>query len=183
MTAPGKKRGPRRATPGHLENAALHYLERFATSVQNLRRVLMRKVERSAHFHGTDAEEGRARVEDLITRFETAGLLDDAAYARARAESLHRRGNSARVIRAKLRRKGVAGDDLEGALAALGADAGEPELEAARTFARRRRLGPFGAKSPSADDREKHLAALARAGFSYDVARRVVDGETADEFD
>ena len=59
---PGKgrkpSRGPRRITPSYLENAALFYLERYATSVAHFRRVLMNKVRRSARFHGTDVEEG-----------------------------------------------------------------------------------------------------------------------------
>ena len=77
MTTKRKRRGPRKATPKHLENAALHYLGRFASSAANLKRVLMRKVQRSAHFHGTDADEGRAMVERLVTRFARAGLIDD----------------------------------------------------------------------------------------------------------
>ena len=86
---PGRrKRGrrcPRKATDTSLGNAALHYLGRYATSSWNLRRVLMRKVERSARFHGTDREAGAAVVDRLIARYEDSGLLDDGAYAEARA--------------------------------------------------------------------------------------------------
>ncbi len=175
-----KKKTPRKATPKYLENAALYYLGRFATSAENLKRVMMRKVMRSASHHGTDAEEGKALVEDMIGRFMASGLLDDAAYAKSRAESLHRRGNSARVIRGKLRQKGVGDDDIASALEALGddlEDGEDPELAAAVTLAKRRRLGPYFNGTAADDTREKHLAALARAGFSYDIARRVVDGD------
>ena len=41
-----QRKPPRKATAASLENAALYYLERFATSSENLRRVLMRRVER-----------------------------------------------------------------------------------------------------------------------------------------
>lgn len=185
----GRARGPRKATPKHLENAALHYLGRFASSAENLRRVLMRKVQRSAHFHGTDADEGRAEVDHLVERFLRAGLVDDAVYAAARAASLHRRGASKRLITARLREKGVAAETIEGALASLDAEAADAELAAAVTLARRRRLGPFRAKprpqdrKRAAKERELALAALARAGFSYDVARRVVDAASADELE
>ncbi len=175
-----KKKAPRKATPEYLDNAALYYLSRFATSAANLKRVMMRKVMRSAGHHGTDAEEGKAHIEDMIGRFRTSGLLDDAAYAKSRAEGLHRRGNSARVITGKLRQKGVGDDDIRAALEALGGDLedGEnPELAAAVTLAKRRRLGPYFNGTVADNTREKHLAALARAGFSYDIARRVVDGD------
>lgn len=190
----GRARGPRKATPTHLENAALYYLGRFASSAENLRRVLMRKVLRSARFHGTDADDGRAAVERLVARFVRAGLVDDVAYAAARAQTLHRRGAAPKLIARRLRDKGVAAEAIDAALKGLGIGAAEVELAAAVNLARRRRLGPFGRKARSADktpaskrhaakEREKALASLARAGFSYDVARRVIDAESADELE
>ena len=178
-----RQRAPRKATPKYLENAALYYLSRYATSAENLRRVMMRKVLRSAKHHGTDVEDGAANIEAMIMRFLGAGLLDDGAYAKTRAESLHRRGNSARVIRGKLRQKGVGDNDIRAALDALGddlEDGRDPEMAAAVTLAKRRRLGPYFNGTVADDTREKHLAALARAGFSYDIARRVVDSDDSD---
>ena len=172
-----RKRAPRKATPKYLENAAPYYLSRYSTSTENLRRVMMRKVMRSAKHHGTAVEDGAALIEARIGRFLGSGLLDDWAYARTRADSLHRRGNSARVIRGKLKQKGVDDNVIAAALDARGED---PELTAAVTLAKRRRLGPFAVKPPNGEQREKHLAALARAGFSYDVAQRVIDGKDID---
>lgn len=194
---------PRKATARHLENAGLHYLQRFASSAENFRRVMLRKVEQSARAHDTDREEGAAHVEALVARFLRAGLLDDAVYARGRALAQFRRGRSPRAIRAALRAKGLGDDDIAEALAALAEEAAEPELAAALTLARRRRLGPFrapGGRAPAgrapagrasagrASDglgeeersrrRAKDLAALARAGFGYDVARTVIDASS-----
>ena len=55
-----RRRVPRPATPERLEKAALAYLERFAASSESLRRVLRRRVRRSAELHGTDPAEGEA---------------------------------------------------------------------------------------------------------------------------
>lgn len=175
-TAPGqgKQKVPRKATARHLENSALYYLQRFATSSENLKRVLMRKVARSAYVHDTDAGEGEAFVEDLITRFQSSGLLDDAVFAKGRAETLHRRGNSGRQIRAKLRQKGVRDEAIDTALAALG-DGGEAELTAALNYAKRRRFGPFAIKKPVPEQLQKQLASMARAGFSYNVAKKALE--------
>ncbi|HVO15442.1 MAG TPA: RecX family transcriptional regulator [Alphaproteobacteria bacterium] len=176
------RRGPRRATAQHLEDAALHYLERFASSATHLRRVLMRRVERSARIHGTDRAEGAALVEDLLGRFERSGLLDDRVYAEGRAAALFRRGTAPRAIRAALRAKGVASETIEAALGTLGAGA-DAELTAAAALARRRRLGPYRPAEARAGRRDKDLAALARAGFGYDVARRVIDAEDRAELE
>jgi regulatory protein len=168
---------PRRVNAEYLENAALHYLGRFASSSANLRRVLMAKVERSARAHGTDRDEGAALVEALIERYRRSGLLDDGAYAEAKASSLHRRGTSTRAIREKLALKGVGTELVDAALTVLDDDTpGDTELVAAVALARRRRLGPFRAKA-RADHHDKDLAALGRAGFSYAIARRVIDSD------
>ena len=175
-----RRRAPRKATAKHLENVALGYLARFQATARSLDRVLQRRVARSARHHGTDAAQGRALVADLIARYLRAGLLDDAAFARARAISLHGRGISTRAIKARLAEKGVAKPDIDAALAVLAEATPKdtpPDLAAAKRTARRRRLGPWRGADLRAERREKDLAALARAGFSYSVAKTVIDGE------
>ena len=78
------RRTPRPVTEARLERAAQRYLDRYASSTANLRRILMAKVTRSAQLHGTDPDEGAAQVECLLARLTAGGLLDDAAYAAAR---------------------------------------------------------------------------------------------------
>ncbi len=185
---PGRRpRGPRKATPKYLRNAALHYLERYASSSGHLRRLLLAKVARSARAHGADpeinAEAGAAAVEALIAELLGAGLLDDARYAGERARVLHRRGASARAIRAELMAKEIEADDIERALAGLREEAAEPELAAALAYARRRRLGPYRGPDTREDRREKDLAALGRKGFGYDLARRVIETDDLAELE
>jgi regulatory protein len=176
-----KPRGPKKATQSHLANAALHYLARFATSSENLRRVLMRRVEKSARHHGTDPEEGAGWVEDLIQRYQRAGLLDDAAYAEARAGDMLRRGTPLKGVRYRLMQKGVGADDIDKALDAATEDTPEPDLAAAAALARRKRLGPYAPPDKREERRDKDLATLARAGFDYGTARRVIEAETVDD--
>jgi len=172
-------RQPRKATPDYLRNSALHYLERYATSSAHLRRLLLVKVARSAAAHGTDTEAGAAAVEALIGRLIAQGLLDDAAFARTKARSLHRRGGSARAIRGRLSQLGLGADLIEAAFAALAEDVGDAEFAAAVGYARRRRLGPYRSDPADREERrERDLAALGRRGFSYELARRIVEAES-----
>ncbi len=155
----------------------MRYLERYAASARHLERLLLAKVRRSAERHGTDAEAGTVFVRALIERLGRAGILDDQRYAQGKASSLRRRGGSRRSIRAALAAKGIARDEVEAAISAAD-EAGEGEeadLAAARRFAERRRLGPWR-RADRAGHRLKDLAALGRAGFTYDVARQVIDG-------
>lgn len=177
-----RKRSIPAVTREALEKAAYAYLERYASSVENLRRVLLRRVERAARAHpheqaATERAEGRARVDEVVRRLQARHLLDDAAYAGARARSLSRQGRSRAIIARRLALKGVPAAAVEGALDGLAAD-GETDIAAALRYARRRRLGPFRAAAERRERRERDLAALGRAGFAYDIARRVVDAAT-----
>jgi regulatory protein len=161
-------------TAASLENAALHYLSRFASSSGNLRRVLMRKVARAARDGGEgDAAAGARMVEALIARYLEKGLLNDRAYAAQTASSLARRGASRFSIKGKLAQKGVDAEIAAEAIAAL-EEPGTSELAAACALVRRRRLGPYRAPGKRAEFRAKDLASLARAGFGVDLARRVL---------
>lgn len=178
----GKQRGP--LTKAYLERAALHYLERYASSVEGLRRVLLRRVDKAAREDRGDPAEAAPWVEEIVARFAASGLVDDRSFAEGRAASLRRRGESARRIALKLREKGVDGELIGAVLEEEdGPDREAAEFAAACRFARRRRLGPLRDPAERADRRDRDMAALARAGFSLDVARRVLDLEDGDALD
>lgn len=177
---PGRRPGPKPATPERLERVALFHLERFASSAANLRRVLMRRVQRSAQVHGTDPAAGAAAVEALIQRFLGAGMLDDKIYAEARAARLHRRGASARKIAASLAEKGIDRDLIETTLDEDDSESGHTarpggDLTAAAALARRRRLGPYRPQEKRAEFRLKDMGTFARAGFGRAIAERVLN--------
>lgn len=175
-TRPKARRRPLKATPEALERSALYYLERYDSSSGHLRRLLARKIQVSARVHGTDPEEGRAAADHLIARLISAGVLDDARYARARVSGLLARGTSDAMIRARLRAKSLPPELVDAALAELADKRPGHELAAALRYAKRRRLGPFRLRERS-ERRERDLAALGRQGFDYETARRVIDCE------
>lgn len=169
-------RNPKRITPDSLESAALSYLQRYATSAKNLRAVLMRRVHRAARAHDDDPAAGAELVDALVERYRQAGLLDDSVYAQGRAAALHRRGVSRRGIRARLAAKGVDPDVVETAITELSDGRENLDFDGACNYARRRRLGPWR-ESGRAERRERDLAALARQGYGYELACRIVDAE------
>ncbi|MCQ4162801.1 RecX family transcriptional regulator, partial [Roseomonas sp. GC11] len=98
------------------------------------------------------------------------GVVDDAAFATARASRLSRAGRSPRAIRAHLAARGVPAATAEGVLEENPPDV----LASALAQLRRRRAGPFGPQPMPPEARLKALAALARAGFPHDVAERAL---------
>lgn len=171
-----KRKVPRKVTLRSLENAALHYLKRYAATTSQLRRVLERRIDKSLRVHGGDKAEALRWVEDLVGKLTRGGLLNDDTVARMKSESLRAAGKSARMIALKLRQKGLSAELVEEHVDRVREDVSEEE--AARTLAKRKKLGPFRANEQARKaSRMKDLAALARAGFSYGVARKVIDGE------
>lgn len=149
-----------------LQEMALRYVSRFATTRAKLLTYLHRKLRERGW-----AGEGEADPEALAERFVELGYVDDAAFARAKAGSLGARGYGARRVQQALTMAGVSEADSEEAKAAADASA----VEAALRFARRRRIGPFADRTPEPAGREKAIAAMIRAGHSFSIARVIVD--------
>ena len=163
-------------TEERLTRAAVHYLERYSSSAENLRAVLGRKVKRAATSNGRSPEEFRDIVDRVVEKCRRSGMVDDRTYAETKLAGLRRRGRSKRQIEAALASKGV-----DRALIASVVERDDTsELEAARTYARRRRLGPWRTQGQREDSREKDMAALCRAGYSFEIARKVVDAAADD---
>ncbi|NVK19028.1 MAG: RecX family transcriptional regulator [Methylocystaceae bacterium] len=174
---------PRPVSHQSLRNAALRYIDRFATSRENLRQVLMRRVQKSNYYHDTSIQDGIDWIEDILNQLEKAKFINDKTYAEGRAGALHRKGTSLKVIRMKLMEKGISDEDIAYALSALEEESDSENLEraAAIALAKRRRLGPWRQEEKREEMKEKDLAAMARAGFSYDLARDIIEADSIEE--
>jgi regulatory protein len=160
--------------PPDLEAAALRYLNRFDCSVQKLRTHLRQVVRR----RGGDPAELEPHVDVLLARYQASGLLNDERFAENLAERLKSRGGSRRAIVQKLRQRGITSGVAEASVPA----SPSAELEAARAFVRRRRLGPFRPEAERLENRRRDLATLARTGFDHETAIRALGYGRDDEF-
>jgi regulatory protein len=172
--AQGRRAKPPAITAEALERAALRYLERYASSRENLRRVLLRRIRRAAHAGDPGGADAPRLAEQIVARYTDAGILNDKNYAEQRAASLARSGASRFRIRGKLAQKGVGAELIRDAVTALDENSDASEMAAACALIRRRRLGPYRPPGQRAEFRHKDLAAMARAGFRFDLARRLL---------
>ena len=179
------KRIAKPITQKYLENAASFYLERYPTTAEGLRRVLNRRVTKAKMLDAPVMDNVERAIAGIVAKFVHAGVIDDKAFAQTKARSLHRRGTSTRLTQQKLKMAGVDRDTLDKAMEALDeeldTDPAERERQAAEALARRRRIGPWRPAKDRKDNRNRDLAALARAGFAYDLARKVIDAESAED--
>lgn len=155
-----------------LDDLALSYAARFATSAAKLRAYLLRKIRERGLAEGSEDID----VEAVVARMVEHKYVDDEAYGRARSASLLRRGYGPRRVSQALRAAGI-DEELREALA--------PDLATARhamlALARKRGFGPFGSGPPDRKAREKQIASLLRAGHGFDAARAILDCATAEQ--
>ena len=165
----------RKITPQRLKNIALYYLKRFESSVANLRSVLQRRVNDYA-YQNKEFDRGEAYqwIEDILADFQRYGYLNDRRYAEIKIKDYMSAGKSVRYIKGKMREKGID----EEILSALLEDQEYDEFEAALKLAKKKHIGPFRTDEEARfENRRKDMGTLVRAGFSYDVVRRVVGYE------
>lgn len=173
--APPRSRRPRPPLDAkRLEELALRYVGRYATSRAKLTAYLARKVRERGWSEGAEPQ-----LDAIARRFSELGYVDDAAYALAKSQALTGRGFGKRRVEEKLRFDGIGEED--GSAAREHAD-GEAVAAAIR-FARRRRIGPFAAEAADPRRREKAIAAMVRAGHSFALSRAIAGISPGSEID
>ena len=150
--------------------------EEQADPAVRARAICLRLLTGSAKTRGQLAEALRKRdipdevAEEVLSRYEEVGLVNDAAFAEAWVESRHRgRGLARRALATELRSRGVDNAVVAEAVAQL-----DPEQEAAtaRTLVERKLRSTAGLERQV---RLRRLAGmLARRGYSEGLALRVV---------
>jgi len=187
-----RPRSRKKITKERIRNWALGYLGRFAATEAHLLVVLERKIKR--HLDPESAEADLSKWMEVARQTARGmvelGIVNDRLYAEARARSLHAQGKSRRAIVQNLTAKGVGGDNIERTLSELIDEFGEGtsgevlDLEAAVRLARRRRIGPYRrGEEPDERQMRREFGVMARAGFGYGVARRVLDADTAQDLE
>lgn len=156
--------------PEGLWRLALHYVGRYATTEAKLRQYLRRKVAERGW-----ASDGMPDFDAIVGRCVELGYVDDRGFAENKVRALGHRGYGARRVAVALQRAGV---DREMAASVMPDD--EAALAAALTYARRRRIGAFGAGGADPITRQKQFAAMVRAGHSFELARKFVSAEPGD---
>lgn len=170
----------RKITKQRLKNISLYYLKRFESSVDNLRQVLRRRVNKYA-FQNPDfnKQEAFAWIEEILADFERLHYLDDARYAEIKVRSYLNAGKPARYIKNKLQQKGISETEVTEILDMQEYNPREMALK----FAKKKKIGPFRPDEESRrENRQKDMAALVRAGFDYNVVCDVLQAEFFEEF-
>ncbi|HJU69179.1 MAG TPA: regulatory protein RecX [Gemmatimonadaceae bacterium] len=148
--------------PSRTYARSLDMLARAPRSVRDLRRRLLLKGEMEAH------------VDAAIERLTAAGLLDDAAYARAFVRSkVASQGFSRRRLQQELAKRGVARDVADAAIVEVLHDDEIDEAANVERAALKKLRTLAGVDEET--QRRRLYAYLARRGYSVDQVRVVLE--------
>jgi regulatory protein len=175
-----------------LEREAIRYVARWETSRRSVADFLERKLEQRCTRTGEDPGAHHDLIPKVVSRMVDRGYIEDQRLAEQVFARLRRQGKSAAQIRARLQAKGIDPElitQIEEHRADQAIQVGEQEgreveeeIEAAWVMARKRRLGPFARDlKRRKENRNKHLAVLARQGFSRETSYAVIDGMIPNE--
>ena len=168
------RRAPRPLREPTLQELALRYVGKYATTRAKLRAYLSRKLRERGWDGGREPD-----LEAIADRFAELGYIDDAAYALNQSRSLSNRGYGKRRLGQKLRVAGIEEADRADA----DAYADTAAVDAALRFAERRRLGPYSVVPADLPQREKWIAAMVRAGHGFGLAREIARMSPGAEID
>jgi regulatory protein len=169
---------PRRIDQTLINQMAKRYLERYEANARRVENLLANKITRGLRagwYAEVDPDTLRAMIATTVATAERIGMIDDKGYAERRAATLSRRGKSAACIAFDLRSRGLDADLTHGAIA----ETETTDAERARHLAQRKRLGPWR-MAARAENRDKDIARLCRAGFSLGLAKSVIDAPMPD---
>jgi len=170
---PKKQKLLKKITKERLKNIGLYYLERFESSVQNLKNVLKRRVDQYARQNPEfNKQEAYCWIEDLLADFQKLNYLSDQRYAQIKIQDYLNAGKSARYIKTKLKAKGI---DENTAQTLIEDEDYDPKAFALR-LAKKKKIGPYRTnEDEKKENRQKDMGILLRAGFDYDVVCDILE--------
>ena len=146
---------------------AVDYLSKYDSSKNNLVNVLKRKILR---LNVTNFEKKKLIdiIESIILKLEKNKFIDDDRYSSTKILSLSNSGKSKNFIFNYLIKKGVNKSQIQNNLNLAQQDNEDWELNSAKIFAKKKKM------LEKNQNYEKNLAKMARAGFSYDICKKIL---------
>jgi regulatory protein len=161
-------------TIDEIRNFAYSYLEKYSPSKQQLKTYLFKKmikINQKSH----NKKEIFNLIDEVIKTLVDQKLLSDKYYSEAKSKAFLRRGYSLNKIRHNLIKKGIDEKYIKASISKIKENESDPDFFSAIKMCKRRRIGASREESNRPLFYKKDISILARAGFSYEVSKKVLD--------
>lgn len=146
---------------------AIYYLSKYSSSKKNLEFILKKKIRRLS-----DEKQIRFQlyndIQPIIEKLENLNIINDKLFVESKLQSLQYQAKSKNYIKRYLLQKGINKELIEEEISLLYKNNKNLEKENAFKFAKKRNL------LDNNNDYQKKLSKMARAGFSYDIAKEIL---------
>ena len=146
---------------------AIYYLSKYSSSKKNLEFILKKKIRRLS-----DEKKIRFQlyneIQIIIEKLENLNLINDQVFVESKIQSLQYQVKSKNYIKQYLLQKGIDKQLIEEQISLFYENNKNLEKENALKFAKKRNL------LDNDQDYQKKLSKMARAGFSYDIAKEIL---------
>ena len=146
---------------------AIYYLSKYSSSKKNLEFILKKKIRRLS-----DEKKIRFQlyneIQIIIEKLEKLNLINDQVFVESKIQSLQYQAKSKNYIKQYLLQKGIDKQLIEEQISFFYENNKNLEKENAIKFAKKRNL------LNNNQDYNKKLSKMARAGFSYDIAKEIL---------
>ena len=160
----------------NLKDLAYSYIEKYSPSKQQLKIYLLKKYLNK--FNGSRSKKDISNLIDkILANMESNKILNDEMYSDSRARVLLRRGYSLNKINQSLRNKGIENKYIINSINKIKEDKIEPDFISALKLCKRRRIGAIRPNANRELFYKKDMGVLARAGFSFELSKRVLNLE------
>ena len=146
---------------------SVDYLSKFDSSKKNLKDILKRKIFKLKN-NSSEKKILLNSIERIIEKLEKNNFISDNRYLLSKINYLSQSGKSIKYISNYLLKKGIDKQDIENGINKFNNDNLNWEINSAQLFAKKKKL------LDSDEVYEKKLAKMARAGFSYEICKKIL---------
>ena len=159
----------------YLEKKSIIYLERFSSSSNNLRSILITSAKKYTKEYSLDSDI-LDTIDRIIEKLKMKKVLDDYEYSISKSKKYMRQGWGERKIHSYLLSKRVAKDIILKCFNEINEEFGSIDKLAAFKFVKKKKMGPFRLnREITPENKKKEYALMARSGFSLEVARTILE--------
>ena len=151
-----------------LNKYAINYLSKYNTSKKNLEKILRNKIRRM-NLEKKEKFILYNSITAIITGLESKKFIDDKYYTKSKIRNFSLQGKSKNFIKSYLILKGIEKDLINEMLNNFELENPDWEIQSAKIFIRKKRLGMNNAKNM-----KKDLGKMANAGFDYNISKKTL---------
>ena len=178
-----KKKIPKKITLDSLEKSAIKYFEKYSATEYQLKKVLRRKIIKNSFFYKIDPKKDFDLIKLIIKKFKEIGLIDDKVFSENKVLTYIDKGYSKKKIIFNLKNKGISDENIQKAVDNLEKSFLNFELLSALIYAHKKKILAFKKKEKNFYENKKKLLQMSQAGFSYDIAKKIINLNSEKEFE